>query len=161
MTPSGVLFCTVETNSRPWTLYLVLRSVWDVFLLCLVIQLSRAVTSEQRINVVEDTWRHGRGCLLPLARLWLRTQRPWSTKTTGLIMWVHGIVVLITLAGRDSRAGQMRGKGQWGYVILIRGDFRRVCEARLQTRRQLADRYLPSVQSSILPSLSSPLCACP
>lgn len=76
---------------------------------------------------LQDTWRQGCDCLVSRAHFWLRTERPWSTKTTGLIMWVHRKVSQHCCAnhvsGHRLKAGQMLGKGQWGYVILIRGGF--------------------------------------
>lgn len=42
----------------------------------------------------------------------------------------------------------MLGKGQWGYVILIRGGFGGVCQSSfLVPRRHLAEGELPSVLS--------------
>jgi len=76
---------------------------------------------------LQDTWRRGGDCLVSRAHFWLRTERPWHTKTSGLIMWVHRKVSQHCCANRVSghrpEAGQMLGKGQWGYVILIREGF--------------------------------------
>lgn len=74
-----------------------------------------------------DTWRQDCDCLVSQDHFWLRTERPWSTKTTSLIMWVHRKVSQHCCAnhvsGHRLKAGQMLDKGQWGYVILIRGGF--------------------------------------
>lgn len=76
---------------------------------------------------LQDTWRQGCDCLVSRAHFWLRTERPWSAETTGLIMWVHRKVSQHCCAnhvsGHRLKAGQMLGIGQWGYVILIRGGF--------------------------------------
>ena len=100
---------------------------------------------------LQDTWRQGCDCVVSWAHLWLRTERPWSTETTGLIMWVHRKVSQHCCAnhvsGHRLKAGQMLGKGQWGYVILIRGGFGGVCESRFLPRRHLAEGKLPLVLS--------------
>lgn len=76
---------------------------------------------------LRDTWRQDCDCLVSEDHFWLRTERPWSTKTTALIMWVHRKVSQHCCAnhvsGHRLKAGQMLVKGQWGYVILIRGGF--------------------------------------
>lgn len=85
----------------------------------------------------------------PRAHFRPRTGRPWCTKTTDLIMWVHRKVsehcCVNHVSGHRLEAGQMLGKGQWGYVILIRrglGRRRRMgggdCESRLLPWRHLA-----------------------
>lgn len=94
----------------------------------------------------------------PGAHFRLRTERPWCTKTTDLIMWVHRKVsehcCANQVSGHRLEAGQMLGKGQWGYVILIRRGLARrggvgVCESRLLPWRHLA-KVKPAIRVSPL-----------